>query len=59
MSSLVAQQIKDLPCHCCGSGYSDSILGPETSVCHGHGQKKKKKEEEEEINKESQMEKWK
>ena len=43
MSSLVAQQIKDLPCHCCGSGYSDSILGPETSVCHGHGQKKKKK----------------
>ena len=25
-------------CYCCGSG---SILGPETSACHGHSQKKR------------------
>ena len=44
-SCLVAQQIKDLACHCSGSGHCCGvglILGPETSTCHRHGQKQTK-----------------
>ena len=33
-NSLVAQQVKDWHCPCCGGGL---IPGPGTSVCHQHG----------------------
>ena len=45
-SSLLAQQLRILHCHCSSSGRccgAGSIPGPGTFACHEHGQKKKKK----------------
>ena len=38
----MAQQVKDLLCHCCGLGHccgTGLIPGPGTSACYGCGQK--------------------
>ena len=45
-SSLVAQEVKDQHCYCCGSSHChgvDLIHGPGISTCHGCSLKKKKK----------------
>ena len=44
-NSLVAQQVKDRCCHCCGPGYfcgTGLIPSPGTSMCLRHGKKKKR-----------------
>ena len=40
----MAQQVKDLDCHGCGTGL---IPGPGTSTYHGHGHKQRKEKKKE------------